>query len=178
MKTITFLAVIVLMATLYSCNTGTSATSASNATLDSIKYFDEQSYKDFVSGNFSMFERMVSPDIVDHGLGEKDVVGRDSVEAGLKEMTSQIKDLKFDIVSESADSTYSMILVRITGTSNSAKTGFPVGASIDMKNVDVLKWKDGKVTEHWGYVDPRDMMKMMASMTPPPAPKADSAMHK
>ena len=178
MKAITSLAIVVLMTTFYSCNTSTTITTTDNATVDSMRYFVDETYKGFANGDFTVFDRMTSPGLVDHGMGDKDVVGKDSVKASLKEMTAQIRGIKFDILSESADSNYTMALVRITGTSASPITGFPVGASIDMKNVDVLRWKDGKVTEHWEYADPRDMMKMMASMPTPPAPKVDSAVHK
>ena len=176
MKAIIFFAALIMLSLIYSCNSPATATSSGSATTDSMKLLDEQVYKGFVSGDFSAFEKMTSPDIVDHGIGDKDVVGKDSVEKYLKEMNTQIKDLKFDVLSESADSNYSMTLVRMTGVSNDAKTGMPVGTQMDMTSVDVLKWKDGKVTEHWNYMDPRDMMKMMASM--PHTATADSTMHK
>ncbi len=40
---------------------------------------------------------------------------------------------------------------------------------MDMTTVDVVKFKDGKAVEHWSYMDPKDMMKMM-----PPVGKMDS----
>ncbi len=176
MKAIIFFAAVTMLSVFYSCNPAATATSSGSAAADSMKSLNEQVYKGFVSGDFSAFEKMTSPDVVDHGMGDKDVVGKDSVEKDLKEMNTQIKDLKFDILSESADSNYTMTLVRMTGISNDAKIGMPVGTPMDMTSVDVLKWKDGKVTEHWAYMDPRDMMKMMAPM-PHPA-TADSSIHK
>ncbi len=44
---------------------------------------------------------------------------------------------------------------------------------VEMTGVDVSKFKDGKAVEHWMYMDPKDMMKMMP---PPPAPADTSAM--
>jgi predicted SnoaL-like aldol condensation-catalyzing enzyme len=35
-----------------------------------------------------------------------------------------------------------------------------------MKSVDVVKIKDGKATEHWGFTDNAEMMKMQAMMGP------------
>lgn len=179
MKKIYFSLACMLLASVYSCNMGTSSSgsaSSGNSQLDSMKSMNEQVYKGFSSGDFSAFEKMVASDAVDHGMGEKDVVGKDSIEKDLKEMNSQFKDLKFEILSESADSNYTMTMVRMTGTSNDAKTGFPAGSAVDNTSVDVLKWTDGKVTEHWVYMDSRDVMKMMASMPAPP--KADSTMKK
>ena len=36
-----------------------------------------------------------------------------------------------------------------------------IGAKTEMNSVDVSKFKDGKATEHWIFVDPKEMMKMM-----------------
>ena len=39
-----------------------------------------------------------------------------------------------------------------------------------MKVIEVVRFKDGKGVEHWAYMQPADVMKMMP---PPPPPKAD-----
>ncbi len=179
MKSILVFAGFLLLVFQYSCQTNSSATSAGSAGTDSMRYFTEQSYKGFESGDFSVFDRMVSSDVVDHGIGEKDVTGKNAVIDSLKQMNSQIKDLKFQILSQSADSNYSIAYVRMTGTSATDKSGFSKGTAIDSKSVDIVKWKDGKVAEHWTYLDPREMMAMMQPMpAPATANKMDSAKHK
>ena len=35
---------------------------------------------------------------------------------------------------------------------------------MDENSVDVVKIKDGKMVEHWGFVDPGAMMKQMQAM--------------
>ena len=47
---------------------------------------------------------------------------------------------------------------------NDASMGMPAGSKMDEKGVDVIKLKDGKMVEHWGFVDPVAMMKHMQSM--------------
>jgi ketosteroid isomerase-like protein len=39
--------------------------------------------------------------------------------------------------------------------------GMPAGTLMNENVVDLVKIKDGKITEHWGYVDPAAMMKQM-----------------
>jgi hypothetical protein len=35
-----------------------------------------------------------------------------------------------------------------------------------MQAIEVSKYKDGKVVEHWTFVDPKEMMEMMMNMAP------------
>ena len=49
--------------------------------------------------------------------------------------------------------------------------GVPPGSKYDMNAMEVSKFKDGKAVEHWTFMQPREMMKMM-----PPPPGAMKAM--
>jgi predicted SnoaL-like aldol condensation-catalyzing enzyme len=42
--------------------------------------------------------------------------------------------------------------------------GMEPGKAVSMKSIDVVKIKDGKATEHWGFTDNAEMMKMQQSM--------------
>ncbi|HVT85125.1 MAG TPA: hypothetical protein VHD35_07965 [Chitinophagaceae bacterium] len=53
--------------------------------------------------------------------------------------------------------------------------GMPAGTKYDMTAIEVTKMKDGKATEHWEFMQPSEMMKMMAQ---PQQGQADSTMHK
>jgi predicted SnoaL-like aldol condensation-catalyzing enzyme len=52
-------------------------------------------------------------------------------------------------------------MVHVTGTANDNSMGMTAGNKMDDKSVDVVKIKDGKMVEHWGFVDWQQMMKMM-----------------
>jgi predicted SnoaL-like aldol condensation-catalyzing enzyme len=48
----------------------------------------------------------------------------------------------------------------------------PAGSSMDNKQVDVVKIKDGKMVEHWGFLNWEDVMKMgQKPMTDKPTKK-------
>jgi hypothetical protein len=181
MKKIIFLPVLGLICLIYSCNTPASSNTAAGGTdtayVNKIKNLNIAFYKGFETNDMSNFDTSnVMAGVIDHGMGLKDVVGIDSVRNGLSKMNSQFKNLKFEITAQTVDSNYSMTWVRMTGVSASPETGFPVGTPVDMMSVDVVRWENGKAAEHWGYMDPRDMMKMMP---PSPMPKPmDSTMHK
>jgi predicted ester cyclase len=179
MKKIIFIAAIGLAYLFYSCNTpapsNATAGGMDTASINRMKNLNVEFYQGFEKGDFSLFDTSnVMPNVIDHGMGPKDVIGIDSVKKGLSTMTSEIKDIKFEILAQGIDGNYSMVYNRITGTSASPASGFPVGTAIDMLNIDVLRWDNGKVAEHWGYIDPRDMMKMMP---PSSMPMEDKTKH-
>ncbi len=125
-------------------------------------------YKAIETGDVSKLDSFIAKDAVDHGGGPKDLMGLDSIKKMLSSMHSQFKNLKMERLSSAMDGDMVFEKVRMTGTVTSAEAGMPVGSEVDMTSIEVTKWKDGKAVEHWTYMDPRDMMKMM----PPPPPPA------
>jgi predicted ester cyclase len=125
------------------------------------------------SGDMSNSGDYIAADAVDHSGPHGDVVGLDSIKAELAPMHKMAaNDLKFEVVKELADSDYVFQWVRMTGTATTTEMGVPVGSKFSVATVDVSKFKNGKATEHWEFMQPADIMKMMAAMAPPvPAPK-------
>jgi predicted SnoaL-like aldol condensation-catalyzing enzyme len=119
----------------------------------------------FMSGDVSGIDSVVASNFVGHS--EHGEWNRDSLKAMIPMMHKMNPDMKMESVRDMADDDYVFSLVRMTGTSD-GNMGMAKGP-YDMKTVEVTKFKDGKAVEHWSYVDPVDMMKMM----PPPPPKMD-----
>lgn len=111
----------------------------------------------FGSGDVSGIDAVVASDFVDHT--EKGDMGRDSLKAMITMMHSMNKDMKMETVKEYADDDYTFSWMRYTGTSDGSM-GMPKGP-YDMTAIEVVKFKDGLAIEHWGYMEPREMMKMM-----------------
>jgi predicted SnoaL-like aldol condensation-catalyzing enzyme len=69
-----------------------------------------------------------------------------------------------EIIKELADDEYVFSWLRFTGTT-SGIMGMPAGP-YNMTSIEVVRFKDGKAVEHWGFMEPREMMKMMAQQPP------------
>jgi hypothetical protein len=52
--------------------------------------------------------------------------------------------------------------------------GMPVGQDVDDTSVDVVKLKDGKATDHWGFMSNGDISEMMKKMQGPMPPPKDA----
>jgi len=119
--------------------------------------------KAFGSGDVTGIDSAVSANFVDHT--DKGDVGRDSLKAMIKMVHATNKDMKMDVIKEIGDDDYVFTWMRFTGTSDG--TMMPVGP-YNMTGLQVVRCDDGKIVEHWEFMEPREMMKMM----PPPPPPA------
>ena len=121
--------------------------------------------KAFDTGDPSMIDSVIASDFVDHT--ERGDMNRDSLKAMIVAWKADSKDSKTEIIKELADDEYVFSWLRFTGTSSGTMGGMPAGP-YNMTSIEVVRFKDGKAVEHWGFMEPREMMKMMA-----PAPPAD-----
>ena len=131
------------------------------------------------TGDSITLRKYITADAVDHGAGEKgeDLKG-DAIIRQLTDIHNHIDGLKMEVIEEAANDDHIFTLVRLTGTTNKPYWGMPAGFKMDSKSVDVVKVKDGKMTDHWGYYDMAEMMAMMnggqGAPPPPPPPVQDT----
>ncbi len=122
--------------------------------------------KAFETGDPSGIDSVVVADFVDHT--DRGDMGRDSLKAMVSMAHTMIPDMKMKVLREMANDDYVFTQMNFTGTSN-GQMGMPAGP-FDMNAIQVARCKDGKIVEHWEYMEPREMMKMM------PMPQGDDKM--
>ena len=132
----------------------------------------------FETGDFSKLGDYIAADAVDHGGEHGDIKGIDSLKAEFERYTASVSNQKSEIIKALADDDYVMSWTHFTGTYKTDGPGHKAGDSYDMKMMDVSKFKDGKGTEHWIFMDPADMMKMMGPQQSAMPMSADSAKRK
>ena len=165
---------IAVMATLafYSCNN--SGSSSTSGTKDSsTTSMDEQNmeknrsmYPAIQNGDSATIRSLIADDAVDHqGPNGGDVKGGAEITRMLTDMHNHIKGMKFNIVADAAKGDYIFAMVDMEGTAADNTMGMHAGSSVAGRSVDVVKIKDGKMVEHWGFLNWQDVMKM--SSQPP-----------
>lgn len=91
----------------------------------------------------------------------------------LVKMHNDIKDVKFEILSNAYDNGYSFTMSRLTGTTVNEWNGRPPHSKVYEIGIEVVKFReDGKATDHWHYADISQIMQMMSM------PKAKEAQKK
>jgi predicted SnoaL-like aldol condensation-catalyzing enzyme len=113
----------------------------------------------FQTGDTSQIDDVVAADFVDHT--DKGDRGRDSLIAMIAEMKAANMQMKSEVIKSFADDEYVFGWMRWTGTGN-GQMGMPMGP-YEMSGIEVVKFKDNKAVEHWSFMEPREMMKMMPS---------------
>ena len=127
-------------------------------------------YKAIETGDVSKLDSFIAKDVVDHeGNNGKDVVGLDSLKYHLGLMHTYFDGLKMEVLSEgtSPDGDYHFAMARMRGKSKANPWGMPVGIDVDDTFVDVVRIKDGKATEHWGFMSMKYMNEMMMAQGAP-----------
>ena len=142
-----------------SCNNdsgGMSATAKKNVEVN------EAITKTIESGDFSKMGDYIATDAVDHSGEKGDVTGLENIVTELKKYHEMEPDMKSTNIKTMTDDEYVFTWSKTSGTMN--------GQQMEMTDVEITKFKDGKAVEHWMYMDPKDMMKMM----PPATSTADT----
>jgi predicted SnoaL-like aldol condensation-catalyzing enzyme len=106
----------------------------------------------------------ISADAVDHSGAQGDIKGLDSIKMGLEAWTTMAEE-KAEVIRELADDDYVMSWIHDKGKYKTDGEGHKAGQTFDMESVEVAKFSNGKITEHWTMMQPNDVMKMMASTT-------------
>lgn len=171
MKKFLFAASVGLICFCTSCNNSTTVASA-NDNSQAQKNLDASHVINhaFETGDVSKIDSMVASDFVDHSE-HGDIKGTDSLKSMISTMHATMKDMKMKMIHEIADNDYVYSWMEYTGTGDGKM--MPAGP-FDMQAVEVTKFNNGKAVEHWGFVAPKDMMKMMQQM--PAMDKMDNKM--
>ena len=160
-----FFIVAVTMLTFISCkNATTTDTGTTSNPQDKNLENNNMVYKAIETGDMKPVDSLFANDVVDHqGPGGKDISGKNNVMTMLGDIHNHVKDLKLDVITSAANGDYIFSLVHVTGTPSDSSMGMP-GTKIDEREVDVVKLKDGKAAEHWGFADDAEVSKRMMEM--------------
>ncbi|MEO7306879.1 MAG: ester cyclase [Ferruginibacter sp.] len=164
MKKFLFAPILMLGIFIISCNSnegGMSATAKKN--LDAMHGIQ----KAFEAKDFSKVGDYITEDAVDHAGMEGEIKGLANIKAEMAKMAGATENDKSTIVKEFADDDYVMSWGEYSSTMKVDMMGSKAGDKVTMSAIEVCKFKDGKVTEHWSFADMRDMMKMMSKGKPP-----------
>jgi predicted SnoaL-like aldol condensation-catalyzing enzyme len=162
MRKLTFPASAVLLLFLAGCNDSATVASASdNSKVQRNLDAQHTIIRAIESGNPAGIDSVVADDFVDH-TDHGDVKGRDSLKAMVKMMADTKNKMKMETKHEVADENYVYSWMRFSGNSDGSM-GMPPGP-YDMTSIEVSRLNDGKIAEHWTFMDMQEMGKMMQQM--------------
>ena len=120
----------------------------------------------FTQGDLAVVDELVSPAALEHQRGNRP--GIDGTRATIATLHTWFSDFELTIVKLAADGDTVWALNRARGVNTGSIMGFPpTGRSIEIDVVDVARFEDGKLVEHWGVPDQFGMLIQLGLMQKP-----------
>ena len=118
-------------------------------------------YTALETGDMSKLDSIIDKDVIDHQ--NNDAKSIDTMKKFFSELHNNVTGLKIEQIANATDGDYNLDFNHTSGDVTAPVMGMSAGAKLDFLGVDICKIKDGKITEHWGFIDPAAMMKMMSA---------------
>lgn len=122
----------------------------------------------FSKGDVSVFDKYTSPDFVEH----QDAINPRNIE-GVKKTINELHGAfpDYSLIIEDLVSAGDKVWGRLTSRGTHRKQFGPMpptNKTYEITVIDIMRFKEGKLVEHWGVADGLALMEQLG-MKPPPA---------
>jgi steroid delta-isomerase-like uncharacterized protein len=120
------------------------------------------------TGNYGLFRDVVASDCVDHDPAPGQVPGPDGYRSLFADMRRAFPDLKVELAELVADEEAVAFAYTLTGTQGGPLMGIaPTGKKVNIRGLQISKFRDGKMVERWGSSDQLGMLQQIGASTIP-----------
>ena len=121
----------------------------------------------FSHGEYAVIDEIVAPDCVEHQNGSQGI-GPEAVRRTASGLRASFPDLQLDIEDVVATEDTVWVRVRGRGTDTGGVAGRPPsGRPFEIDIIDVVRFRDGKMVDHWGVADRLGMLQQVGAMPTP-----------
>jgi|SRR3954451_20003007 predicted ester cyclase len=135
--------------------------------------FAELIEQGFNHGDLAVADRLMAADAVEHQVHAPDVpvVGPAAVKAIIGTLRRSFSDLRLEIQEMATAGDMVWARIRSTGTNDGPFFGNPpTGRRFAIDVIDVVRFRDGRIVEHWGVADRLGVMFQLGLLSWPSAP--------
>ena len=110
-------------------------------------------YRAIETGDVSKLDTFIADNVMDHERTPdgREINNLDNLKKFLVDMHNHFKDLKFDFIAHATGGDYHFTMVNMYGISTDDQFGMPANTTMNAPFVDVVRLRDGKIVEHWGF---------------------------
>jgi ketosteroid isomerase-like protein len=117
----------------------------------------------FSRGDLTVADEVCAERLVEHEyLSKTEVPGPEILKAQIEDARRSIKDLQLSI--EAVVETQDTVWARCRATGTDPRSGKPVGIDV----IDICRFNNGKLVEHWGVPDRFALLHQIGALPPPP----------
>ncbi len=121
----------------------------------------------FSQGDYSELDELIAPDYKEHQNGIQGV-GPEAVRRTASGLRASFPDLSLEIQDAIADEDTVWVRVRAQGSDTGGVAGRPPsGRRIEVDVVDIVRFRDGLMSEHWGVADRLGMLQQVGVVPTP-----------
>lgn len=117
----------------------------------------------FSQGDLTVADEICAENLIEHQyLAKADLPGPQILKAQIEDARQSVKGLKFSIeaVVEAGDTVWAR--GKVTGVDPRS------GKSVTIDVIDICRFADGKLVEHWGVPDRFALLHQLGALPPPP----------
>jgi steroid delta-isomerase-like uncharacterized protein len=115
-------------------------------------------------GNFDVFEEVFADDFVDHTPQPNMIPDKAGVRGLYRSLRAAFPDFRAEIHWQAADGELVTTYKTYHGTHRGTFLGVaPTGRKIHFETVDVMRVRNGKITEHWGVANLFSLMQQLGA---------------
>jgi predicted ester cyclase len=109
----------------------------------------------FATGDTAVVDELCAPDMVEHqfGLAGEGSAAIEHVKAAIRDVHAMAPDLTFSLEDWAVEGDRVWIRAVGHGTATGPFFGPPSGRPIELTVIDIARFRDGKLVEHWGVPD-------------------------
>ena len=124
---------------------------------DNVARFRELIEVGFSKGDTSVVDKLMAPGCLEHQRGNGD--GSEGAKEVIRTLHRWMSDFSLTIEDLVADGDMVWSRNRARGVNTGAVMGqAPTGRSVEIDVIDIVRFEDGKIVEHWGIADQLGMM--------------------
>jgi steroid delta-isomerase-like uncharacterized protein len=119
---------------------------------ENVERLEQLLLKGFGQGDMSVLDEVVAEDFVEHQQGMPQ--GREGLKNVIRTLRHSFPDLSYTVVQMVADENKVWGHFHSRGTNEGSFMGQPpTGKTMQIDVIDIARFKDGKIVEHWGVPD-------------------------
>ncbi len=126
----------------------------------------------FNDGNYEALDELVSPDLVEHQFQTPDrparMTGTGGPGAVARILRAGASDFHMEIMDRAVSGDTVWLRNWATGTDDGGQLGFPpTGKTFGISVIDVARYENGKMIEHWGVPDRLSLLQQLGHIAAP-----------
>jgi ketosteroid isomerase-like protein len=146
--------VVILIFASCSDHGGATTSANTNSTIQKNLAINAALFRAVETGDRVALDTLISNNLLDHnGINNKLTTNADSIREMLAGYHIQLKDFKIRIIAAAANEDYVFTYEDVTGKTLDGTKEQPDGVPIHNNPVDLVRIKNGKVVEHWEFVN-------------------------